>query len=191
MWFSKVQWIQSGDHMTHCLFLSAVTLLVVNAASANVTYTTHDSNGNPIAVFTQVQGPGSFGTAWKDPSGTIWSSNQGYFTNKALKPDQDGVVMDSPATEACAKIGGSLPLLQDYRILAAYFEVDNHQNFTTQGLKDLNTLFPDMQNRSFWSSSLYPNVPDSAWLFYGDSGGSGYVGARDYYYDVSVRCVGR
>jgi hypothetical protein len=153
------------------------------APIAPATYTT--STG---AVFTQLLGPGNFGKAWKDPSGTTWSSYQGEHDNNLLRNDQNNVVMDSPATEACAKIGGSLPTAQQYRTLVSYFDLANDLSFTNQGRKDLDAILPDMQGRFFWSSSVSPFEIGSVNYF--DSI-RGYVSTDTRDATYSVRCVGQ
>jgi hypothetical protein len=165
--------------------MAMVGIFVVSTAHADTTYTT--SKG---AVFTQVQGPGSFENAWKDPSGTIWSSYQGDFANNAIKPDQNNVVVDSPATEACAKIGGALPTAQQYEMLDSYFDRDSNNYLTDQGRKDLYAIFPDMQNHWFWTSSVVSGVPDDAYVLY-DFFSFVHFNVhfgRDNYF--SVRCAG-
>jgi hypothetical protein len=151
------------------VILSA-SILMSTVAFAGTTYTT--STG---AVFTQVQGPGNFGKAWKDPDGTLWSSYQGMYANNAVKPDQNDVVVDSPATEACANIGGLLPTAQQYEKLATYFNRDLSNliffTFTDQGRKDLYAIFPDMENLTlnrinyFWSSSVASYNPYNIYAF--------------------------
>lgn len=146
---------------------------------ANTTYTT--STG---AVFTQAQGPGSFGAAWKDPSGMIWSAYQGDFTNDGQ--ERDGVVIRSPSTETCAKIGGRLPIVGEYKKLMSYFDLDTNGILTKIGLRDLLSIFPDMHDHVFWTASLLSNNLDSAILFKG-AGGVTYIGDRANAF--SVRCV--
>lgn len=137
-------------------------VLVLSASAAWAfdleTYTTHDSQGNPLGVFTRVQGPGGFGPAWKDPSGVIWSTNQGQFSMEPLSPDVNGIVVDSAATRACAKIGGVLPTAETWRKLASFFELNQKQEFTPQGMKDWYAVFPDMKGYWFWSSTADPNA---------------------------------
>jgi hypothetical protein len=163
-----------------------------NDAGAGSIYITHRSNGNPIAAFISVKGPGgSFGNAWEDPSGAIWSGYIGDYTNIPLHPDQAGIVVDSPATEACAKRGGALPTAPDYERLASYFELDSNQLLTDQGKRDWYSVFPDMRGRWFWSSSVDPNPGYSVYdaiNFAGDDF------SMDYDYrptSVSVRCLAR
>lgn len=84
-----------------------------------------------------------------------------------------------------------LPTAQEYEKLASYFEVDTQGEFTDQGSKDLNTVFPDMQGRLFWSSSVNPNK--APYLFDSLFGHVSYffgfgINAGDKF---SVRCAGR
>jgi hypothetical protein len=137
------------------------------------------------AVFETVSRAG-WAKAVKGPDGTIWSEYQGDFSNTGT--DKDGIVTDSAATRACAKIGGTVPTKQDFEKLKASFELDGSGHLTDQGRKDLYTMFPDMKGRWFWSSSVHPNFSYYASYF------SGLYG--NVYYDVrsdadSVRCVAR
>lgn len=161
--------------------------LLAQAENA-VTYKTSTS-----AVFTQVQGPGTFGKAWQDPSGAIWSSYQGEYTNDAIQPDQNSVVVDSPATEACAKIGGALPTAQQYSQLASYFEMDQGY-LTIQGRKDIFAIFPDMADsqgkiRGFWTSTVSPSDAGVAYVFSGYSGVSSPIQGYRINYEIGVRCI--
>jgi hypothetical protein len=126
---------------------SAVFILSMSVAHAD-TYTA--STG---AVFTQVHGPGSFGQAWQDPSGMIWSADQGKRDNQPIQPDENGIVIESSATDACDQIGGRLPTIGDYKKLMSYFELNKDQ-FTDQGAKDIEALFPGIQDGEWWTSSM-------------------------------------
>jgi opacity protein-like surface antigen len=141
-----------GKRMKRFLLISIVLLLGAISAQAADIYKT--SKG---AVFTKMQGPGQFGLGWKDPSGMLWGSDQGEFANVAIKPDQNGRIIDSMATEACARIGAMLPTENDYTRLISYFEKGQEPyTFSDKGLSDFNALFPD--NRSeygYWTSSVY------------------------------------
>lgn len=139
------------------------------------------------AIFTQVNDP-KFGSVWKDPSGTAWSSNQGDYTNIAIKPDQNFVVIDSLATEACAKIGGDLPTLDDYQKLLSYVELD--LGFpTAKGWKDLYALFPDMRAGIYWTVSVWKEYPAWAVMFSGSDGNANAFGSDTRYLPESVRCL--
>lgn len=169
------------------VFFSAVS------ASGTENYTTHDSRGKAIAVFTRVEGPGTFGKTWQDPSGAVWSTFQGNYTNEALQPDQNGIVLESESTQACARIGGHLPTLEEYQRLASYFETRN-QIFTEQGNKDARALFPDMKGpqgtRWFSSSTVYATDSTLAYGFLAIPGFANiFRGHRNLAY--SVRCIGR
>lgn len=165
------------------LKLALAVILFSSGAYAAETYTT--STG---AVFTQLQGPGNFGNAWKDPSGMLWSLNQGKFEND----QNDANNLNNPplldASQACAKIGGVLPTLNDYRKLMSYFELDENQQFTKQGLKDLKAIFPDIQSDVWWTSSPSPEYSwDPAYF-------SSELGCTQLYdfksqFAVSVRCI--
>src|SRR3989344_6874543 len=94
-----------------------IGILSTKSTYADETYTT--STG---AVFTRVVHPG-FGRAWMDPSGTIWSANQGAHINDDWGvPDENGIIVDSAATQTCKRIGGRLPTAEDYEKLVSYFE---------------------------------------------------------------------
>ena len=56
-------------------------------------------------IWERVEQP-SFGEAWK-ANGWIWSDIIGTYSNKGRI--RNGAVVDSPAAQACAKIGGQLP----------------------------------------------------------------------------------
>ena len=174
-----------NNFRVYTFFLVAFTYAAAQADGAN-TYKT--SVG---AVFTQVQGPGNFGKAWQDPNETIWSAYQGDHRNNAIKPDQNNVVVGSPATEACAKIGGKLPIAQQYKKFATYFETDSNGYFTNQGRKDLFTIFPGMNGRGFWTSSVYPFDKSVAYVFGADSGIVGTIDGERINYFISVRCTDR
>jgi hypothetical protein len=106
------------------------------------------------SVFTQVQDPGAFGTAWQDPSGALWSSYQGDYQNIGITPDGDDAVTETASTDACAKIGGLLPARNDFVNLLSYFD-QKYGKLTQYGLMDLHTLFPFTVGRGFWSSSIF------------------------------------
>lgn len=95
-------------------------------------------------------------------------------------PNGDRIVGDdSAAAQACIKLGGRLPTIEEY-------------NNLTWDFADWNTItktFNDMDGLLFWSSSLGPYYNHIARGFiggYGDADGGNY---RDY--TLSVRCVGR
>jgi hypothetical protein len=171
------------------VFLGCVAVSPAAHVYAGDNYTTHHADGTPIAVLNRVEGPGSFGPAWMDPSGAIWSRYIGDYSNDAIKSDQNGIVVDSLATEACAKIGGVLPTASDYQRLASSFELDNRQLLTDQGKKDWVAVFPDMQGHWFWSSTVDPDAGYSTFdadTFNGDD--------FNFDYDLrstpfAVRCV--
>jgi hypothetical protein len=168
---------KNEGHMKNLILGIVSTFCFGSIGYASTTYVT--STG---AVFTQVQGPGSFGLAWQDPSGMIWSTNQGNYGNWAITPDQNGVAVDSPATVVCARLGGTLPIAKDYKKLASYFESRSPGLFTTQGQKDFDALFPDQQSRTYWTASIVD--ADTANVFYyGHLVNDGRTGWS------SVRCV--
>ena len=126
------------------------------ANAGDVTYTTHTSNGTNIAIFTQVSNEDGR-KSWRDPEGVVWSPYQGALENNPIHPDANEVVVDSLATEACARIGGKLPTFDQFQTLGLYFEQDKYQmNFTSQGEKDLLEIFPYYKKVYFWTSTVDP-----------------------------------
>ena len=88
------------NNVRNKILAAVIGIFAMSAAHAGGTYTTHDSNGNAIATFTQVQGPGKFGEGWKvqgDSSGIIWGAHalQNYYANNPIKPDQNNLVVES------------------------------------------------------------------------------------------------
>ncbi len=144
-----------------CIFNSLKT-----QATAN--YPTYKTSRG--AVFTRVQPPGNFGLGWMDPSGMVWSRYLGEFSNDALKPDDHGKITESQATLACAQIGAQLPSAQDYKRLASYFALNPQGFFEEIGVRDINTVFPDLENRWFWSSTVDPHSSKGAYEFEGNNG---------------------
>lgn len=119
------------------------------------------------AVFEAVSRKG-FGNAVKGPDGTIWSKNQGDFSNTGT--NEGGIVTDSAATRACAKIGGTLPTKQAFEKLKNSFELDKDGYLTDQGRKDLYAVFPDMKDEWLWTSTVYPESSDKDYYFLGNTG---------------------
>jgi hypothetical protein len=119
------------------------------------------------AVFTYVKGPDNFGMAWRDPDGNLWSESQGDFDNLPIKPDNGYQIVDSAATRACAKIGGALPSSLEFTRLASFFERDETQTLTLQGLRDWATLFPNPHGEYLWSSTeSYSDPLNNADFYY-------------------------
>jgi Regulator of chromosome condensation (RCC1) repeat len=148
------------------------------------------------AIFTRVSGNTQFGPGWKDPSGTVWSSLQGKFTNIATNPDQGNVIVDSAATRACSAIGGRLPTIQDYYSLVSYFDRNSNHELTELGRKDLYQIFPDMGMNTpynlYWTNAFcedpyFPTLRNTACAFDSftgyTSGPNSRAGAD------SVRCI--
>jgi len=102
--------------------------------------------------------------------------------------------MDSPATEACTKIGGILPSVQDYEKLVSYFELDSNQFLTNQGRNDFQAIFEGMSFRIFWTSSVDPSDSDGAFGFNGEDGNIVLLGPKNGIWRINsvidVRCVG-
>ena len=110
--------------------MSSIIVLMTIVASAwtqamvtGHTYTTRSGN-----LFVQVNSV-PFGMGWKAPNGDIWSTCQGQFFNKLgrfVPPQQnqmDGNIVGSDAANACLKISGILPSLQEYKSLYGYFNL--------------------------------------------------------------------
>lgn len=128
----------------------------------------------------------SFGNAWEDPNGTVWSRNLGPFTNSG---EVINGIINSDATRACSIIGGYLPTKEEYERLQSFFEYDQN-GMTAAGFIDLLSLFADMLHNEFYTSSPYgDNMPLSgAWIFIGDFG---YLNAKYCGYARLIRCVSR
>jgi hypothetical protein len=124
----------------------------------------------------------------------MWSAWQGDFRNDALRPDQNHQVVESQATQACAKIGARLPSAEDYKRLCSYLNLEIYNFLTQPARDDLHAIFKDMRGHWFWSSSVDPESALGAYEFDGNSGGV--LGPKDYIYTYvsrhlvgSVRCV--
>lgn len=142
------------------------------------------------AVFTCENRPASWGASWRDPSGVIWSSSQGLFENRG--PNEGSQISDSPAVRACQTIGGHLPPKEEYFRFRHYFALTPDGLFLSeQGRRDLHSIFPDMKDSYFWTSSVLDFNILHAYFFHGDLGTTGiggHTGLRDRPH--SVRCIG-
>lgn len=159
--------------MTICL----ISLSGQNGFAAD-SYTT--STG---AVFTHINGPENFGSAWRDPSGTLWSSNQGH----AMNLERANGFPQISADALCKKIDGKVPTLEDYLRLKTYFETNDKGLFTSRGQQDFYAIFPDSYNETFWSRTMVP--PPIAEILYAaffSNGSTNYLYANA---DLSVRCA--
>jgi hypothetical protein len=135
----------------------ACTTLPKSAQQGSATYTT--SQG---VVLRQVDmGAGQKG--WQFPDGSVWSSYQGDFTNTGSL-DANGLMINSPANAACAKIGAILPSLAQYGTMMNYFGDNGQVLATNDDFSDFLFIFPDAQgpvtpgniegaNRIFWTST--------------------------------------
>lgn len=176
-------------------FIVFAVLFSCFTANAQKTFTT--STGS---VFTQVY-KSKFGAkdfAWKDPSGKVWSdtvwdssvSVYGLYGNEALEPDKGDMVVKTPATEACKKIGGKLPTAQEFAKLLSYFDSVAGPTLSEKGRMDFFTLFPDAGGRIYWTASINTKVANRTFLF------NGHFGYVDYSGDIPnrdlkafVRCI--
>jgi hypothetical protein len=132
------------------LFLLAIAPGAVNAEDG--TYRT--SRG---VVFAR----GSLGgvEAWRTPDGKTWSANIGQFSNRG-RVSGEGLVTDSPATQACARLDGRLPTLAEVRFLAGYLREPGalpSAPLAQEDMTDYRTLFPSFSlsngfSMRFWTA---------------------------------------
>ncbi len=120
-----------------------------------------------LAIFERVNEAG-FGEAWKGPintsnPGVIWSDRIG----KASQP---------AAVKACQNLGGILPEQSDF------VRGEDH------GFRE---VLPNMEGNYFWSSTLDPNYPDTAYGMRGDVGDAGWSIPFNFYGGASFRCIKR
>lgn len=119
--------------------------LLGTLASANesTSYTTRSGH-----VFTRVMND-PFGIAWQAPDGSVWSQYQGLYSNQGnpgsvLNENGDRLMLNSDATKACERIGGKLPLLEEYQTLTDYF----------MDRDDFLAIFPFPQEKNmFWTAN--------------------------------------
>ena len=126
--------------------------LVFSVSHAETTYLTKRG-----FKFIQVEDE-KFGLTWKAPDGSVWSQYRGMFSNTGnIKPPDgnevdhefDYVIIDSPAAQACDKIGGALPRIAQYKVFLEYF----------LNTADYHAIFPAPAKASgiFWSSNAVFN----------------------------------
>ena len=101
-----------------------------------------------------------FGEPWKGPDGLIWSDHVGYRSQQN-------------AVDLCKILGGTLPTRADF------------ERGEANGFRE---VVPNMKDRWFWSSSVYPNISYSTYVFYSNHGDIGYDFRN---FTGSVRCVAR
>ena len=127
------------------------------------------------------------GWVWRDRNGVLWGNPIGNFTNIPLKPDASGVIIDSPATEACAQIGAALPSFDDVNKMFSEFE-QNSNGLTFNGGTDLQIVFPELKNTWFWTAANFFGSAQQALQFgEGDGGATGNIGNRSQ--NAPVLCV--
>jgi hypothetical protein len=141
---------------------------------------------NQGSLFTLVEHP-KLGRAWKDPDGMVWGKSLGRAKHHQGPVDSKGIITDSPAVQMCKAVGGELPTKKDYERFQKYFGLKPDESLTDEGLAEMKSLFPDMKGAWFWSSSVYPDSPDSAFGFSGVNGGIAYYYRTNNNY--SVVCV--
>jgi hypothetical protein len=114
-------------------------------------------------------------TTWVKMKTLAWSHPlNGRYDNLDLDGTsaQNGVIQKSAATEACATIGGTLPTLSDFEDL---------------GRQDYLAVFPEMAEHRFWTSTVYVDYPNYAYVFVGSLGSPSGTGNRGF--EDSVICV--
>ena len=133
-------------------FLGFYLIIGFQAKAAEITtYKTHTGQ-----IFEKVAND-RFGVAWKAPDGSVWSQYQGAFANsgalgKVTYENGDAVILSSAATEACARIGGTLPSLVQFQVLASYFGGDDVK-------ADFEAIFPlPVLEPRFWTSNGLPSA---------------------------------
>jgi hypothetical protein len=97
--------------------------------------------------------------AWRTRDGKTWSARVGEFPN-AGEVSSAGMITHSPATQACAGLGGRLPSLAEVQLLAGYFREPNASPstpLTTGDAGDYHALFPTFSypsgfSRKFWTT---------------------------------------
>jgi hypothetical protein len=165
-------------------------MIAMKSARAESTYTT-----NRDVIFTRVE-YAKFGLAWKAPNGSIWSADQGKFTNKGKDNDLvNHLVRHSEATDACERIGGSLPTQKDFGELFSRFVVGGTFPLNLRDVMDLITLFPDLASKGvgiglgwswFWTSTItLEGFPHTI------RGYLSYTEPAQEFNELHVRCIGR
>jgi hypothetical protein len=166
-------------------FLVFTFLLILSInfhAFADSTYKT--SKG---ATFRQVTGPGTFGLSWEDQYGRIWSHNIGNYSNHRFAPDHNGLVVSSPAVNACKEIGGRVPTWKEYRLLQALFEhAQIGPYLSAKGKNDWHYLFDDLEGISYWTRTAASTTQVTHFEPYYNVFGVGPWISED---TLAVRCV--
>lgn len=202
--------VQAMNRTLAVIVLTSGGMLLGANVNVGETYTTHDSNGKVMAVFTMVQGPGKFGNAWRDPNGVVWSKLIAEAQNMGPSYDegQNGFIVSGEAVDACKAIGGDLPSMEDYEKLTSYFEYTG-VHFTDQGQRDLETVFPELvMAAQYWTTSFDPWISVDPIYHYRARFFSGYFagyigydnetypgyyqrGTEDRFYNLWVRCLAK
>lgn len=107
------------------------------------------------------------GWGWKTPDGKLWSSSQGRLHNLGT-PNDHGVVIGSEAADACDRIDGRLPTLEDYEKLFSHFEHTLEANLLTltqRGFRELLVLFPEVRQAGLWTATAvsYHSTWEPTW----------------------------
>ena len=122
-------------------------------------------------TFERVEREG-FGEAWKDlNTNFIWSEKIGEFKNTG--DVQDETIIHSDATAACEDIEASLP---------------RKEQFKTSKKNGFQEVLPNMENDTYWSSTIYAGNIHDAWLLFLSIGLS-YFDTESRERPLSVRCI--
>lgn len=136
---------------------------------------------NTGAIFTRDASNPALGEAYKDPSGLIWGSI-------VTAQGKINTMNQYDADKYCKDGGARLPTREEFEQLAKYLGKGTARGYSPYLADGKTDLLPGLSNHWFWSSSVYPNLSDYAFYFYGYSGGVYYANRSYYPYDA-VRCV--
>jgi hypothetical protein len=107
-------------------------------------------------IFKKIKHP-TFGEAWVEPSGLLWSSLQQTSASGA----DDHLVSFESAQGICKQLGGRIPTDEEFDLLVDQTEFQNGR-FTEQGKKDYDTILPDGFNRYTWMSNHRARLVESS-----------------------------
>ncbi|MBI3555499.1 MAG: hypothetical protein HY074_04470 [Deltaproteobacteria bacterium] len=138
-----------------------------------------------------------FANAVKAPDGTLWSERL-RLSSQDVRYRNGGTVKDGIVTQSesiadavgtCARLDCQLPTKNDYEKLKIYFDLDANGLLTEQGKKDYQKVFPDMEEKLFWSSSIYHPDGGNQGRAYIFNGSNGAIERRYRDIKLSVRCL--
>lgn len=179
--------LKSKYHFLVLAIFMMVDFILTGNAFANDEKRTTDTG----AVFTRDRSHAALGEAWRDPDGLVWgdivkneNGSARYMVQSSEYMKEIGKSLPNRtlgAKEYCERIGARLPSREEFTRLREYMGA---QSGTDRGYSP--QVLPNLSDRWFWSSSVYPNVSDVAYFFYGRYG---YI--YNYYrkYNYAVRCV--